>query len=56
MLKEMFETLENGGQPRSAISDSVGGHLIAFAAEESRLHDGELIKISEFEKKIHITE
>lgn len=56
MLKEMFEMLENGGQPRSAISDSVGGHLIAFAAEESRLHDGELVKISEFEKKIHITE
>lgn len=53
MLKEMFETIENGGQPRSAIADSVGGHLIAFAAEESRLHNGELIKISEFEKNLY---
>ncbi len=51
MLKEMFETLEKGGQCRSAITDSVGGHLIAFAAEESRLSGGELIRLSEFEKK-----
>ena len=54
MLKEMFDTLESGGQPRSAIAHSVGSHLIAFAAEKSRLAGGKLVELSEFEKEFKI--
>lgn len=51
MMSEMFEALENGGNVSSGIVGAIASHLIAFAAEESRLHGGEKIDISEFEKR-----
>lgn len=51
MLKEMFDVLENGGSPESSIEKSISSHLIAFAAEESRLNSGKIINLDEFEKK-----
>lgn len=51
MLTEMFDALENGGVAGSSIDDAIASHLIAFAAEESRLNGGKNIIMSEFEKK-----
>lgn len=52
MMTEMFDALDKGNTTGSSIDDAIASHLIAFAAEESRLHGGENIVMSEFEKKI----
>lgn len=52
MLTEMFDALDKGEGTGSCIDDAIASHLIAFAAEESRLHGGENIIMSEFEKKV----
>ncbi len=51
MMRQTFEMLENGsGGSLSSIADSIHSHVIAFAAEESRLRGGECIDIARFEK------
>ena len=53
MLTEMFDALDKGGVAASSIDDAIAAHLIAFAAEESRLRGGENINMAEFEKTIN---
>jgi predicted dehydrogenase len=50
MMTEMFDALENGGELESSIEKSISSHLIAFAAERSRLNFGENIILDEFDK------
>lgn len=52
MMRDMFDALENGGLIESSIEDSISSHIIAFAAEESRLKHGEKIDLEEFEINI----
>ena len=47
MLDEMFASLENGGEAASSIKTSVRTHLMAFAAEKSRLSGGKQIFIDD---------
>lgn len=51
MMTEMFDALDKGEAVSSSIDDAIASHLVAFAAEESRLHGGERIVISEFGEK-----
>lgn len=51
MMKEMFDVLENGGEIESSIEKSISSHLIAFAAEKSRLNGGINIDLSKFDYK-----
>jgi len=51
MMRQLFETLSGNGKGLSSIADSVHSHVIAFAAEESRLNKGSVIDIAEFEKR-----
>jgi len=51
MMRQLFETLNGNGKGLSSIADSVHSHVIAFAAEESRLNSGKVIDIAEFEKQ-----
>ena len=54
MLTEMFDALDNGGVAGSSIDDAIASHLIAFAAEESRLQGGEKIDMAAFEKRVTV--
>ena len=47
MLDEMFEALERGGEVTSSIRTSVRTHMMAFAAEKSRLEGGRVVPVSE---------
>ncbi len=47
MLDEMFAALENGGETASSVKTSVRTHLMAFAAEKSRLGGGKQIFIDD---------
>ncbi len=47
MMKELFDALETGGELTSSISNSVRTHMMAFAAEKSRLNKGENVLIKD---------
>lgn len=50
MMTDFFARLTNGrGDLSSSISQSVASHMMAFAAEYSRLHGGESVDIDKFE-------
>ena len=51
MMTEMFEALDKGDEVSSSIDDAISSHLVAFAAEESRLHGGEKIMLTEFAER-----
>lgn len=51
MMTEMFESLDKGEAVSSSIDDAIAAHLIAFAAEESRLRGGEKIDLAEFAER-----
>ncbi|MBR4761867.1 MAG: gfo/Idh/MocA family oxidoreductase, partial [Clostridia bacterium] len=49
MLTTFFSFLRDGGEEvSSTIASSIQSHVMAFAAEESRLNGGKLINIDEF--------
>lgn len=50
MLTDMFNALENGDKTDSTVATSIASHVAAFAAEYSRKHDGESIKLEEYER------
>ena len=50
MMTEMFDALDAGGGVSSSIDDAIASHLIAFAAEKSRLRGGEKTDLAEFDK------
>ncbi len=47
MMDEMFDALENGGEITSSIRASVHMHMMAFAAEQSRLEGGRPVEVQE---------
>lgn len=47
MLDEMFSALENGGETVSSIRTSVRTHMMAFAAEKSRLEGGRVVFVND---------
>ncbi len=47
MMSELFDALENGGELASSISTSVRTHMMAFAAEKSRLLGGTNVFIND---------
>jgi len=53
MLRQLFERMDSSpsAEDRSSIEKSVHSHIIAFAAETSRLAGGGLINIEEFERE-----
>ena len=46
MMREFLETLRRGGRSKTSADVSVESHLIALAAEESRLHGGAAIDMN----------
>ena len=51
MLTLLFDTLERGGANPSTVEHSVQSHLMAFAAERSRLRDGERVALEVFDRE-----
>ena len=52
MMEYMCRLVSNGGQEAlTSVDASVESHIMALAAEESRLHDGTAIDLAEFAKK-----
>ena len=51
LAADFTDLLEKGGGSRTSIEASMESHMIAFAAEESRKRDGELIRMEDFMKK-----
>ena len=52
MMEYMCRLVSNGGQDAlTSVDASVESHIMALAAEESRLHDGAAIDLAEFAKK-----
>jgi len=45
LVNTLYEALNNGQSTQTTLSASVESHLMAFAAEESRLEEGKLIKL-----------
>ena len=53
LLTDFFdETSEGHGEAISGIYSAIESHMMAFAAEYSRLHDGESVNLKAFEKSI----
>ena len=50
MLADFFRTLDEGGDMSSSIIRSMQSHIMAFAAEDSRVEGGKNIDLEEFEK------
>ena len=48
---EMFEALDTGGGVSSTVENAIASHLVAFAAEASRLKGGELVGMQDFERE-----
>lgn len=54
MMTDLFDRLTDGGEAiSSSIAESVASHIMAFAAEYSRLHEGKSISITEYESLIN---
>ena len=47
MVEEFLDMLQTGKEPEgiTSLEQSINSHLVAFAAEESRLSDGKVIEI-----------
>lgn len=50
LLEDFVRLVSVGGEGRTLITNSVSSHLMAFAAEKSRLNGGEAIKIESMKK------
>ena len=48
MMRDFLQTLHRGGGSKTSADASVESHLIALAAEESRLRGGEAIDMNEW--------
>ncbi len=48
MMRDFLQTLHRGGGSKTSADASVESHLIALAAEESRLRGGEAIDMKEW--------
>ena len=51
MLKQLYNVMALGDKNvETSVDDSIESHYMALAAEESRLHNGQLVEMSKFRK------
>ena len=51
MLKQLYNVMALGDKHvETSVDDSIESHYMALAAEESRLHNGQLVEMSKFRK------